>query len=183
MSAIAMGFVLLAIGAGSGTWQPPALFAEEMPRAVPKWEYRVLTKDQVIDLGKKDLTAGLNRLGDESWELVAIEPAQAAERGSGLAPKPAQFYFKRPARLTVKQLEVLKKLVQSAELNVTMWMEWVARMENMARSGYYTKRELQLDKDQLKAAETVLEKARKDLAAFASDSKTAPEKGRKPKKE
>ena len=85
--------------------------------------------------------------------------------------------------LSAKRVEALRDWIRGAELNVTTWMEWVARMENMARSGYYTKRELQLDKDQLKAAETVLEKARKELAAFASDSKTAPEKGRKPKKE
>jgi hypothetical protein len=183
MSAMAMALVFLALGAGSAGWQLPAWFAEEMSRALPKWEYKVLTKEEVVDLGKNDLTAGLNKLGDESWELVAIETAQVAEPRSRLAPKRVHFYFKRPAKLAAKQRDALKNLVQSAELNVTMWMEWVARMENMTRSGYYTKRELQFDRDQLKAAEAALENARKQLAGAGVESKTPPEKGRKLKKE
>ena len=36
-----------------------------------KWEYRVLTKDELPATQAKDLATALNKLGDEGWELVA----------------------------------------------------------------------------------------------------------------
>jgi hypothetical protein len=63
----------------------------------PKWEYQVLTKEQVAGLGKKDLAAGLNKLGDESWELVAVEAASPPEVQVGKPTGPVTFYFKRQA--------------------------------------------------------------------------------------
>jgi hypothetical protein len=56
-----------------------------------RWEYRVLSAPQVRELGKKDLEAGLNKLGDEGWELVAIDPATKAIKVTS-----AEYYFKRP---------------------------------------------------------------------------------------
>lgn len=37
------------------------------------WEYKALVKSQITELGKTDLGAGLNALGDEGWELVAVD--------------------------------------------------------------------------------------------------------------
>ena len=44
---IPLGFVFLA-----ALGLTVARAAEEKPTAAPRWEYRVLTKDQVLDLGK-----------------------------------------------------------------------------------------------------------------------------------
>jgi uncharacterized protein (TIGR03067 family) len=39
-----------------------------------KWEYKVMTESHLVKLGGKDsLTAGLNKMGEESWELVNVE--------------------------------------------------------------------------------------------------------------
>src|SRR5262245_35855526 len=53
-----------------------------------KWQYSVLSRPQVARLAGDDLQAGLDKLGDEGWELVAVEPA----------PGPGHLYFKRPKR-------------------------------------------------------------------------------------
>jgi type II secretory pathway component GspD/PulD (secretin) len=42
----------------------------------------------VFELGKKDFAAGLNKAGEEGWELVAVLPAH-----QGGQP---EYYFKRP---------------------------------------------------------------------------------------
>ncbi len=42
-------------------------------KAGPRWEYQVLPKDRVIELGQKDLAAGLNALGAQGWELAAVD--------------------------------------------------------------------------------------------------------------
>jgi hypothetical protein len=51
--------------------------------ARPQWEYTVRSTNDFIDRGKPDFDAGLNRLGAEGWELVAVDPA-------------SRFIFKRP---------------------------------------------------------------------------------------
>jgi hypothetical protein len=63
--------------------------------AAPKWEYKIQTKEELLDLGKKDLGAGLNKLGAEGWELVSIQPA--SETRMGRPSGRDTYYFKRPA--------------------------------------------------------------------------------------
>lgn len=46
-----------------------------------QWEYKILTEEDVRKLGKTDLTAGLNKLGEESWEMVSSDKGR--------------FFFKR----------------------------------------------------------------------------------------
>ena len=53
-----------------------------------KWEYKAVSEREIIMLGKGELTAGLNALGAEHWELVAV--------------RDVSYFFKRP-------LEVKKK--------------------------------------------------------------------------
>jgi hypothetical protein len=48
----------------------------------PRWEYKVMTPADVRSLGKKDLDAGLNRLGDEGWELVGMDKDQCVLKRS-----------------------------------------------------------------------------------------------------
>ena len=52
----------------------------------PKWGYAVKERWEIAELGKNDLGAALNVLGDQGWELVAV---------SG-----ATFFFKRPESAT-----------------------------------------------------------------------------------
>jgi len=108
--------------------QVAAFTAEAAPGAVTRWEYRVLTKAQVTDIGKKDLAAGLNALGEEGWELAAVEPA---------------YIFKRPRRQTKR--EDLLRQVSLAESDVAMWKDRAAWSERMARNGYLTERQAQAD--------------------------------------
>src|SRR5207237_85667 len=93
MNATRLGLVLLTLAGAAGP-------AAAQPDALARWEYRVLTRDQVLELGKKDLTAGLNRLGGDGWELVAIDTA---------------YIFKRPGDRFRVQAEDLKNLVTFLE--------------------------------------------------------------------
>jgi hypothetical protein len=81
---------------------------EKLVSPGPKWEYKVLTKDVIAELANKDFAAGLNKLGDEGWELVAVEPAQAGARGAGAGgrgAREAEYYFKRPKAVRILQDE------------------------------------------------------------------------------
>src|SRR6516162_8026330 len=66
-----------------------------------QWEYQVLTKAQLFDLGNKDLATGLNKLGNEGWELAAIDSA---------------YIFKRPK--VQRRVEVMKLRLKLAESDV-----------------------------------------------------------------
>jgi uncharacterized protein (TIGR03067 family) len=70
--------------------------APEKGPAAAKWEYQVLTRAQVADLGKKDVGAGLNKLGSEGWELVTVEPGSRSEGRGGSSAGCTTFYLKRP---------------------------------------------------------------------------------------
>ena len=67
---------------------------EEAGAARPKWEYRILTREEIHKLGTNDLKAGLTKLGEEGWELITLEPEVKAEVGR--TGQSAMFYFKRP---------------------------------------------------------------------------------------
>jgi hypothetical protein len=60
--------------------------------AGPRWEYKVLTRDGIAELGGNEFLGGLNKLGDDGWELVTAPPM--AGDGDFGAPR-ARFYFKR----------------------------------------------------------------------------------------
>jgi hypothetical protein len=143
-----MGFVLLVVGIAAGGAPVRAAAAESKPDAVVLWEYRVLTRDQVLDLGKKDLASGLNKLGDEGWELVVAEPA---------------YIFKRPRDQVRKQAADLKRRITLMESDVEMRKDRVAWSERMLRKGYMTEQQANAARLQLKAAEMALDEARKEL--------------------
>ncbi len=131
MKAIQKGLMLLAVSVGGGALPVNALPAEENPSPVLKWEYRVLTREQVSDLGKKDLTAGLNKLGDEGWELVVAEPS---------------YIFKRPREQNLNRVEDLKQLLLQTQRAVEMWQDRVAWADRMVKKGYLTAAQVQSDR-------------------------------------
>jgi Bacterial type II/III secretion system short domain len=87
---IVIALALFALGAVTCLAEAPAGKAAGRPQ----WEYQTLTRDKLAELGKSDVTAGLNKVGDDGWELVAVTPAQEARPGT--PSRPAEFYFKRP---------------------------------------------------------------------------------------
>jgi Bacterial type II/III secretion system short domain len=100
-----MTIVVVGVLAAGVYW--PAAAGDDTARAKSalstRWEYQVLTKEQVADLGKKNLAAGLNKLGDESWELVAVEAGSPPETQVGKPSGAVTFYFKRQAVRTESQ--------------------------------------------------------------------------------
>jgi hypothetical protein len=170
MKAFSMVVLLLAISAVSGLVQAsPTTAAEGKQEGVPKWEYRVLTKDQVLDLGKKDLTAGLNKIGDEGWELIAVEQIGG-------------YIFKRPKDLDRKQVEEIKQQIAIAESDLEAWKDRVAWVERMVKKGYMTERHLQSERAQLTRIEMALDWARKALKNLSADPKRLGEKESQPQK-
>jgi hypothetical protein len=155
MKAIPMGFVLLTVGVVCFNWQTAALSAQEGASAVPRWEYRVLSKQQVLDLGKKDLAAGLNTLGDESWELIVADSA---------------FIFKRPKNAEHQRLAEVKQRIAAIESEVDLWRERVAWSERMARRGFLSGQRINAERARLQEAEMALDEARREL------QKTPPER-------
>ncbi len=114
----------------------------------PRWEYRVLTKDQVLDLGQKDLAAGLNRLGHDGWELAAVDGA---------------YIFKRRRGLHVASAENIKERLALAETDVAARKERAAWSERMARMGFMSKSRVEAEKALLAQAEIDAAQLRRDL--------------------
>jgi hypothetical protein len=56
--------------------------------AGPRWEYKLMAGPAILRLGNGDPTAGLDKLGDEGWELVYVPPGDRDN-----------YYFKRPKAL------------------------------------------------------------------------------------
>src|SRR6516162_9528887 len=144
--AISLGWVFLAAGVMAGTSQVTAFSDEARPAAAQQWEYRILPKEKILELGKKKLAAGLNKLGDEGWELVAID---------------GDYIFKRPKHRMQKPIEDIKRELSLAEADVEMWKDRVAWSERMVKKGYLTESRVLAERALLKAAEITLDKAKK----------------------
>jgi hypothetical protein len=157
------GLALLFALAGSAV--PAAAAPEEPPDAVPRWEYRVLTRDQVTELGKKDLAAGLNRLGDDGWELTAIDTA---------------YIFKRPKAHRGDQVADLRRRLALLASDVEVWQERVAWARRMARKGFLSDRQLEAEELRLKLAERALGEAQRELKRLAPESAPPAEEKAKP---
>ena len=139
MNAIAIGMVLVATGAPP----QPASGAEGKSAPVRQWEYRVLSKGEIFSLGKRDLAAGLNKLGDEGWELVVFETS---------------YIFKRPK---VQPAAGVKRRIALAEAEVEQLKDRVAWAERMAKKGYLTRQAVEAERAKLSRAEMALDEARK----------------------
>jgi hypothetical protein len=167
MKAMLLGFVLLTLGVANGPWQVTALLAQDKPAAVLRWEYHVLTKQQVIDLGKKDLAAGLNQLGNDGWELAAVD---------------AVYIFKRPREQHRKQVADLQGQIALAEADLETWKDRVAWSERMAKKGYMSEQQVNAERLQLRRAEMALDKARTELKRLLPNAKDPETKERQPEK-
>jgi hypothetical protein len=167
MKAMAMGWVLLAIGLAGGPYAVAAWSAEEKADSVVRWEYRVLSKEKVLELGKKDLAAGLNKLGDEGWELAAVDSA---------------YIFKRARNQNRWQAADLKRRISLIESDVEMRRDRVLWAERMAKKGFMTNQNVEGERRALRIAEAALERTRRELEAIPGGAKGPAEKERKPEK-
>src|SRR5262249_3663405 len=91
VTALILLVLILGVRAGllrTSAQSPPAPKTDPAPvekKAEPrvKWEYKAITPDDVKKLARKEskdrLTDGLNVLGGQGWELVAVQPGTAAE--------------------------------------------------------------------------------------------------------
>jgi len=120
--------------------------ADDKP--APKWEYRVVTKEQVAELGKNDLAAGLNKLGNEGWELVVVDGG---------------YIFKRPKAQNDRDIADLKLRIAILNRDIEMQKERVAWTNRMLKMGYLSNQAAIAEQERLERFELVLEKMNKDL--------------------
>lgn len=132
----------------------------EKARPAVKWEYRVLSRDHLLEAGDKNLEKGLNKLGDEGWELVTIEFPMMLQRAEGRFASDARYYFKRPASTELASRELTEARLAQAQADVEEWKERVEWSSRMVKKGYATERQLATDRLKLKAAEATLEALR-----------------------
>jgi hypothetical protein len=93
---VVSGLGLLALCAGHGLAEAPAPPAKAQYVGGPKWEYKVLFRQQIAELGNKDFAAGLNKLGDDGWEMVGVPSAVPVGGGQIRGVQDGDYYFKRP---------------------------------------------------------------------------------------
>jgi hypothetical protein len=168
MKTISMTVALLVLGVAFSIL-PSSVASAADPKidVVFQWEYRVLSEEQVVALGKKDLAVGLNQLGHEGWELVTVG---------------AHYIFKRPKDLPQKQAAEIKRQIATAEADVEAWQERVNWSERMLKKGYLTEKHVETERAQLKKAETVLDLARMALKNLQSAPKEPEQKEPRPEK-
>jgi hypothetical protein len=148
-----------------------AILGSVCPQAVQsaelgnRWEYRVLTKAQVLELGRNDLTAGLNKLGDEGWELAAFDAA---------------YIFKRP-KVQQQSIEVLKLRIGLVEADIEQQRDRVQWSERMVKRGFLAANQLKDEIRLLRELEIALEEAKQDLKRLQAEPKKETEKIGKPK--
>jgi hypothetical protein len=156
MKAASVALALIGLSTTLGQLQGTAAADDGKLNVMTRWEYRVVTKDELIDLGKKDLTTGLNKLGDEGWELVAVD---------------GSYVFKRPKDQIRRQAVEIQHRISLIESDVELLKERVAWAERMGRKGYMTERQVNAERIQLKEAENALEEAREQLKALPAEQK------------
>src|ERR1700693_3625381 len=131
MNAISLGLACVFISFPQNPVQSAAPPVESRPDSAAKWEYQVLSKEQVIGPAKKDLAAGLNRLGSEGWELAAIDGA---------------YIFKRPKEPGRQLTEHLKRAIPLIEADISLLKDRVGWAERMLRKGYLSQRQVEAER-------------------------------------
>ena len=148
---LSVALKLIAIAVVGGVSQIAARSAD----GTLQWEYRVLTKAQILDLGKKDLAAGLNKLGDDGWELAAFD---------------ATYIFKRP-KVEQTRPDVAKLRLKIAETDVEQQRERVQWAKRMVKKGFIPENQLKEEVRLLKELEIALEEAEADVKGLRPEPK------------
>jgi hypothetical protein len=158
-----MRTILLAVAAAAivlgGGWTVRAQPVAGTSVAASRWEYRVVSEKQLKAAGNNDLAAGLNKLGDEGWELVAVR---------------TDYIFKRPRGQDRQRVEELKAYIAVAEAEVEQWKDRIAWSERMVKKDYLGGQRVASERLELRKTEIALEQARRELASLAEPKKPAP---------
>jgi len=160
-TAVSTAVKLLAVAIVGSASQLAARSAE----STLQWEYRVLTKAQILDLGKADLAIGLNKLGDEGWELAGIDTT---------------YIFKRPK--AQKSADATKLRLRIAESDVEQQRERVQWAQRMVRKGFLAANELKEELRLLKELEIALAEAEEQVKRLPPEPKKANGTGQKREK-
>jgi hypothetical protein len=162
MTAALTGLLLLALGLAEAELPPPT-------EITSTWEYRVLKKDELLDLGKKDLAAGLNVLSNQGWELAAIDTVYIFKRPKNATPRNLVL-----RNLNRNRIQDLKDQVSLLQSEVDRWKDRVGWSERMLRKGFLSRNELLNEQDWLRRAEVALEHAQRELKTLEPESGTKP---------
>ena len=154
MKTNSMAYFVIVFALASGTLRGSDVPSGGRPSAVPKWEYQILTKEQVIEVGKKDLTTGLNKLGDQGWELAAVETA---------------YIFKRAKSQNGVWIEDVKRQIALTEADLEMRKDRVAWAERMLKKGFMSEAQVKGDRMELTKTEINLDFLRRELQSLSSD--------------
>lgn len=141
-----LGFVLAVAAVGLGQ----SARADNKPEV--SWEYRVATKEQILELGKKDLAEGLNKLGREGWELVVVD---------------GSYIFKRPRLTHDKEIADLKLTIAILQGEREQQVERLAWVERMLKKGYVSEAQVAADRARLQEYDLVLQNKRRELGLLA----------------
>lgn len=133
----------VAVAIGS---QKPALSVDD--KTAPKWEYRVVPKEQVVELGKNDFAAGLNKLGEEGWELVVVDGG---------------YIFKRPRSQNDREIAELKLRIAILNRDIELQKERLSWSNRMVKMGYLSNQALVAEQERQERFELVRDKLNKDL--------------------
>jgi hypothetical protein len=155
MKTFSIGFALLAVGIMATPWTAAQVPAQKRSVSGAKWEYRVLTREQILDLGKKNLADGLNQLGEEGWELTAID---------------GPYIFKRPKGPDARRVDDLKAQLAAVTSDVELAKDRVSWTERMVKKGFRSKQQLQYEQDWLHGAEAALDRLQRELSSLQPES-------------
>jgi hypothetical protein len=126
------------------------------PKSTIRWEYRTLTKDQLLNLGKTDLAAALNRLGEDGWELAAVDGV---------------YIFKRLRGPVYRRAEDIRDDIKILEAQVEQQKDRVAWAERMGKKGFLATTQIQFERDWLQRLELALARARRELDRLPEESR------------
>jgi hypothetical protein len=126
------------------------------PKSTIRWEYRTLTKDQLMNLGKKDLAAALNRLGEDGWELAAVD---------GI------YIFKRLRGPVYRRAEDIRDHIKIREAQVEQQKDRVAWTERMGKKGFLATTQIQFERDWLQRLELALARACRELERLPEENR------------
>src|SRR5262249_30910986 len=54
----------------------PYIEQSNLYQSRPRWEYKVLSEVEILKLSKDGLSGGLNKMGEDGWELVSFDQAK-----------------------------------------------------------------------------------------------------------
>jgi hypothetical protein len=158
MKVISMAYAVIVIGLAQGALLSIQASDEKPPGAIPSWEYRILTKEQIIELGKKDLTSGLNKLGEQGWELAAVESV---------------FIFKRAKPQNVERIEEVKRQIALTEVDQQTWKDRVAWSERMLKKGFMSEAQVNGERMELRKIDITLDSLRRELQSLSPNPSDA----------